>query len=167
MLTMVFAMTLIDLTSLCASFFAGPQRPLPAAGRRSFLEVLSLAHPVWVLVLVASCFLHCAMLFSCFRIYRELRAAGLYPPYSKDPTGGDDVSPFEVVCEPHDVAVSKQCASSRQNELAVCCQCRSASEDKRDSPNNASAEQDDQETLMIDLLMIDRAWSGLVDPLED
>lgn len=120
MMTMVVAMNLVDACSLLAFFAYGAPRPLPSHGR-SYVDVLELVHPVWELVLIASCALNFAVCVSCFRIYRELRAAGLYPPNSKGETPRDAVSPFEVICEAEDVALLAECARTRQDEIAVCC----------------------------------------------
>lgn len=117
MMTMIVAMNLVDGCSLCVFFFYAAPRPLPSHGR-SFMDVFELVHPVWELVLVASCALNFAVCVSCFRIYRELRAAGLYPPNSKGETPRDKISPFEVLCEAEDVALLTECASHRRE---ACC----------------------------------------------
>jgi len=124
MMTMVVAMNLVDACSLLAFFAYAAPRPLPSHGR-SYMDVLELVHPVWELVLIASCALNFAVCVSCFRIYRELRAAGLYPPNSKGEISREAVSAFEVICEAEDVALLAECARSRQEEVKACCSARS------------------------------------------
>lgn len=120
MMTMLVAMNIVDCCSLFAFFVYGAPRPLPSHGR-SFVDVLELVHPVWELVLIASCALNFAVCVSCWRIYRELRVAGLYPPNSKGETPRGSVSPFEVICEAEDVALLAECAVSRQSEVQQFC----------------------------------------------
>jgi len=120
MLTMVVAMNLVDACSLLAFFAYAAPRPLPSRGK-SFVELLQLVHPVWELVLIASCALNFAVGVSCWRIYRELRVAGLYPPNSKGETPREDVSPFEVLCEAEDVALLSECTRTRQDEVSRFC----------------------------------------------
>jgi len=119
MMTMVVAMNLVDACSLLAFFAYAAPRPLPSHGR-SYVDVLELVHPVWELVLIASCALNFAVCVSCFRIYRELRAVGLYPPNAKGETPRDNVSPFEVICEAEDVALLAECARTRNEEFSRC-----------------------------------------------
>jgi len=123
MMTMVVAMNLVDGCSLLAFFAYAAPRPLPSHGR-SYVDVLELVHPVWELVLIASCALNFAVCVSCWRIYRELRAVGLYPPNAKGETPRDAVSPFEVICEAEDVALLAECARTRQDEMSHCCTSR-------------------------------------------
>lgn len=120
MMTMVVAMNVVDCCSLLAFFTYGAPRPLPSHGR-SYVDVLELVHPVWELVLIASCALNFAVCVSCWRIYRELRVAGLYPPNSKGETPREAVSAFEVLCEAEDVALLAECATARHIELSRCC----------------------------------------------
>jgi len=120
MMTMIVAMNLVDGCSLIAFFAYAAPRPLPSHGR-SYVDVLELVHPVWELVLIASCALNFAVCVSCWRIYRELRAAGLYPPNAKGETPREAVSPFEVLCEAEDVALLAECARNRQEDAARCC----------------------------------------------
>lgn len=125
MMTMIVAMNLVDCCSLIAFFCYAAPRPLPSHGR-SYVDVLELVHPVWELVLIASCALNFAVCVSCWRIYRELRAAGLYPPNSKGETPREAVSPFEVLCEAEDVALLSECARTRHEEVSRCCNTSSA-----------------------------------------
>lgn len=120
MMTMVVAMNLVDGCSLLAFFVYAAPRPLPSSGR-SYVDVMELVHPVWELVLIASCAVNFAICVSCWRIYRELRAAGLYPPGAKGETPRESVSPFEVLCEAEDVALLAECTRTRQDELEQCC----------------------------------------------
>lgn len=123
MMTMTVAMNLVDGCSLIAFFAYAAPRPLPSHGR-SYVDVQELVHPVWELVLIASCALNLAVCVSCWRIYRELRAAGLYPPNSKGETARSAVSPFEVLCEAEDVALLAECGQKRREEVGQCCAAR-------------------------------------------
>merc|ERR550537_1560512 len=117
---MVVALNLVDWCSLIAFFAYEAPHPLPAHNH-SYMSVLDLMFPVWELVLIASCALNFAVCVSCWRIYRELRVAGLYPPNSKGETPREAVSPFEVLCEAEDVALLAECSRNRSAELGRCC----------------------------------------------
>lgn len=146
MMTMVVAMNLVDCCSLIAFFAYAAPRPLPAHGR-SYVDVLELVHPVWELVLVASCALNFAVCVSCWRIYRELRAAGLYPPNSKGETPRETVSPFEVLCEAEDVALLAECSRNRHKELTECCHADVNSLDSNEQTVHVSSAPTSQDAL--------------------
>lgn len=120
MMTMVVAMNLVDFCALIGFFVFAAPRPMPAHGK-SYFDVLEFVISIWELVLVASCFLNCAVCVSCWRVYRELRAAGLYPPNAKGEVAHSAVSPFEVLCEAEDVALLAECSRTRQQEVQECC----------------------------------------------
>mmetsp|Transcript_116775 Transcript_116775/g.206709 ORF Transcript_116775/g.206709 Transcript_116775/m.206709 type:complete len:300 (-) Transcript_116775:48-947(-) len=120
MMTMVVAMNLVDLCALVGFFIFAAPLPRPADGH-SYIDVLEFIVSIWELVLVASCFLNCAVCVSCWRVYRELRAAGLYPPNAKGEIARENVSPFEVLCEAEDVELLAECGRSRAGEAAQCC----------------------------------------------
>ncbi|CAK0858717.1 unnamed protein product [Prorocentrum cordatum] len=104
MLTLVFAMTLVDLSALVAYLVVATPRPL-SPDSHSFVDVLEACIGIWEFVLVASVALQVSLCLSTWRVYRGLRKVGLYPPDS-DPTkvgASRDVSVLEVVCEAEDV----------------------------------------------------------------
>jgi len=99
-LTLLFSMCLADASSLASYVaFARPQ-PLEARDR-SLETVLQAMVGPWDLLLFASMALQLALCVCSWRIYQELRLAGLYPP-GQLPMGevfGSYVSLFELVCE--------------------------------------------------------------------
>lgn len=104
MLTLVFAMTLVDLSALVAYLVVATPRPL-SPDSKSFVDVLEACIGIWEFVLVASVALQVSLCLSTWRVYRGLRQVGLYPPDSDPTKVGDsrDVSVLEVVCEAEDV----------------------------------------------------------------
>lgn len=145
MMTMVVAMNLVDWCSLIAFFAYAAPRPLPADGR-SYVDVLELVHPVWEFVLIASCALNFAACVSVWRVYREMRAAGLYPPNAKGATPREAVSAFEVICEAEDVALLAECSRARQKEIEEGCRC-----DARDRKHSAALRHGSQEEIILEL----------------
>jgi len=111
MLTLVFAMYLVDVGTLGAYLIAATPRPLPP-GAASFLDELEAMMGVWEFALIASAALQTALCTSSWRIYRSVRIAGLYPP-GCDPAGvvgkAREVSVLEVMCEAEDVGLLADC----------------------------------------------------------
>lgn len=110
MLTLVFAMALVDMSALAAYLVVATPRPL-APGAKSFVDELEATLGVWEFALVASVALQAALLASSWRVYRQLRMAGLYPPgldvSSLDKT--HTVSILEVMCEAEDLELLTEC----------------------------------------------------------
>lgn len=104
MLTLVFAMTLVDLSALVAYLVVAAPRPL-SPDSKSFVDVLEACIGIWEFVLVASVALQVSLCLSTWRVYRGLRKVGLYPPDSDPTKVGEsrEVSALEVVCEAEDV----------------------------------------------------------------
>lgn len=110
MLTLVFAMSLVDISALGAYLVVATPRPL-APGARSYVDALEACVGVWEFALVASVALQMALCASSWRVYRELRMTGLYPPGS-DPAGVGkirEISVMEVMCEAEDVELLADC----------------------------------------------------------
>jgi len=110
MLTLVFAMCLVDIGALGAYLVVATPQPLPP-GAASFLDELEAMMGVWEFALIASAALQTALCTSSWRIYRSLRMAGLYPP-GNDPAGtgkAREVSVLEVMCEAEDVGLLADC----------------------------------------------------------
>lgn len=122
MVTMLFSMCLADVGALLAYLaFAAPQPR--AAGEHAWLEVLRASVGSWEFVLFSSVALQLALCTCSWRIYRELRATGLYPPGMK-PVGLEpieDVSCLELVCEIDDARrAHRACHDGRASSLSVC-----------------------------------------------
>mmetsp|Transcript_46176 Transcript_46176/g.91534 ORF Transcript_46176/g.91534 Transcript_46176/m.91534 type:complete len:384 (+) Transcript_46176:68-1219(+) len=118
MLTLVFAMSLVDISALGAYLVVATPRPLPP-GAASFLDELEAMIGVWEFALIASVALQSALCASSWRIYRSLRMAGLYPPGS-DPAGigkAREVSVLEVMCEAEDVELLADCEMNCDSSL--------------------------------------------------
>lgn len=118
MLTLVFAMSLVDISALGAYLVVATPRPLPP-GAASFLDELEAMIGVWEFALIASVALQTALCASSWRIYRSLRMAGLYPPGS-DPAGigkAREVSVLEVMCEAEDVELLADCEMNCDSSL--------------------------------------------------
>merc|ERR1719291_434088 len=79
MLTLVFAMSLVDISALGAYLVIARPRPL-SPGARSYVDALEACMGVWEFAIVASVFLQLVLCTSSWRIYRELRVNGVYPP---------------------------------------------------------------------------------------
>jgi len=110
MLTLVFAMSLVDISALGAYLVVATPRPL-SPGAKSYIDLLEACVGVWEFALVASVALQMALCASSWRVYRELRLAGLYPPGS-DPAGASkirEISIMEVMCEAEDVELLADC----------------------------------------------------------
>eukprot|EP00408_Alexandrium_pacificum_P039595 CAMPEP_0171271246 /NCGR_PEP_ID=MMETSP0790-20130122/61131_1 /TAXON_ID=2925 /ORGANISM="Alexandrium catenella, Strain OF101" /LENGTH=245 /DNA_ID=CAMNT_0011740119 /DNA_START=14 /DNA_END=748 /DNA_ORIENTATION=- len=117
MLTLVFAMALVDFSALCAFLVIATPRPL-APGARSILDVLEAAIGAWEFALVGSVAFQIALCACSWRVYRDLRQAGLYPP-GTDPGAKDKiktVSCLEVVCDAEDVEYMSECITPRPKE---------------------------------------------------
>lgn len=115
MLTLVFAMALVDASALCAYLVIATPRPL-APGARSYLDMLEACIGAWEFALVGSVAFQTALCACSWRVYRELREAGLYPP-GTDPAGVGtkirEVSCMEVVCDAEDVEYISNCTNPR------------------------------------------------------
>lgn len=110
MLTLVFAMSLVDISALGAYLVVATPRPL-SPGAKSYVDALEACVGVWEWALVASVALQMALCASSWRVYRELRMTGLYPPGS-DPAGVGkirEISVMEVMCEAEDVELLADC----------------------------------------------------------
>jgi hypothetical protein len=110
MLTLVFAMSLVDISAFVAYLVVATPQPL-SPGAKSFVDVLQACIGVWEFALVASVALQVSLCISTWRIYKELRVVGLYPPDSDPAKVGTprQVSVMEVVCEAEDVEVLSNC----------------------------------------------------------
>jgi len=122
MLTLVFAMCLVDVCAFAAYLVVATPRPVSPGSLRDsrwarFLDSMEANLGIWEFALVASVALQVALCISSWRIYKELRMAGLYPPgQDVDRAKVKDVSILEVVCEAEDVALLSEC------RLGNCCQ---------------------------------------------
>jgi len=109
-LTLVFAMSCTDGILLCAFIVLGFPRKLLENGTLRF-QVLEASFGVWDILLFASAPLQLALVASLWRVYRELRKAGVYPPGS-DPlveVQKRDISMLEVMCEVEDAEAIENC----------------------------------------------------------
>lgn len=110
MMTLIFAMTVVDMGALCAFLLVATPRPL-SPGARSIIDVAEATVGVWDWALLASVALQLSLLTSCWRVYKELRMNGLYPPGSLPAglTKIEDVSILEMCCEADDVKFITEC----------------------------------------------------------
>jgi len=118
MLTLVFAMSLVDISALGAYLVVATPRPL-SPGAKSYVDALEACVGVWEFALVASVALQMALCASCWRVYRELRMNGLYPP-GVDPAGVGklrEISIMEVMCEAEDVELLADCEVNCEDSL--------------------------------------------------
>jgi len=109
-LTLVFAMSCTDGILLCAFIVLGFPGKLLENGTLRF-QVLEASFGVWDILLFASAPLQLALVASLWRVYRELRKAGVYPPGS-DPlveVQKRDISMLEVMCEVEDAEAIENC----------------------------------------------------------
>jgi len=117
-LTLIFALTCVELGALFSYCFVGAPRPF-SPGRKTVLVVAEAYLTLWECTLAASTALQVCLLISCWRIYRELRRNGLYPLGTPPAGFGQDiqeVSVFEMLCEVEDVNRIKS------GKCALCCQ---------------------------------------------
>jgi len=115
MLTLVFAMALVDASALCAYLVIATPQPLPQ-GARSYLDMLEACVGAWEFALVGSVAFQTALCTCSWRVYRSLRQAGLYPPGSDIAANGGkirEVSCMEVVCDAEDVEYLSNCTHPR------------------------------------------------------
>lgn len=111
MMTLIFAMTVVDMGAFFAFLLMATPRPL-SPGARSYLDVAEACIGVWDLALLASVALQVGLLTSCWRVYKELRVNGLYPPGTLPSGMGvkiEEVSLLEVCCEAEDVKFLSEC----------------------------------------------------------
>jgi len=115
MLTLVFAMSLVDICALGAYCVVATPRPLSPEAR-SYADALEACVGAWEFALVASVALELALCASSWRVYRELRVSGLYPPGAFPTKAGKakGVSVMEMMCEAEDVEF---CRGSCENVL--------------------------------------------------
>jgi len=105
MMTLIFAMAVVDIGALFAFLLVATPRPL-SEGAHSFIDKAEASIGVWDLALLASVAFQVALLLSCWRVYKELRVNGLYPPGTLPAGMGgkiEEVSLLEVCCEADDV----------------------------------------------------------------
>mmetsp|Transcript_94887 Transcript_94887/g.171343 ORF Transcript_94887/g.171343 Transcript_94887/m.171343 type:complete len:307 (+) Transcript_94887:61-981(+) len=105
MLTLVFAMCMVDLSAFGAYLLVATPRPL-APGSRSIVDVMEAVLGVWEWALLASVSLQLALCVSCWRVYRELRMAGLYAPDRPADVATrktTEISVMEIMCEAEDI----------------------------------------------------------------
>mmetsp|Transcript_27514 Transcript_27514/g.69083 ORF Transcript_27514/g.69083 Transcript_27514/m.69083 type:complete len:330 (+) Transcript_27514:136-1125(+) len=112
MVTLVFSMCLADIGALLA--YLAIARPAPlSAEEKSLADVLEACIGVWEFLLFASVAMQMALCLCSWRVYRELRMTGLYPPGGRPLGVGNivEVSCLELVCEADDASrISSQCA---------------------------------------------------------
>jgi len=111
MMTLIFAMAVVDVGALFAFLLVATPRPL-SPGARSYMDVGEAWIGVWDLALLASVALQVGLLMSCWRVYKELRVNGLYPPGTLPAGMGgkiEEVSLLEVCCEADDVKFLNEC----------------------------------------------------------
>lgn len=135
MMTVAATLCFVDIASLLAFWAYAAPRPLHAPDRSS-LELLEVACPVWELVLFASCTLNFSVCVLVWRIYKELRLVGLYPPGAQI-VPLESVSPLEIVFEEEELALLGECA---EDPAAKCNadQCRPAFCSPESAPSVAS-----------------------------
>lgn len=105
MLTLVFAMSLVDLSAFGAYLLVATPRPL-APGSRSLVDVMEAVLGVWEWALLGSVSLQLALCTSSWRIYRALRMAGLYAPDKPADVAREktkEISMLEIMCEAEDI----------------------------------------------------------------
>eukprot|EP00933_Yihiella_yeosuensis_P032512 TRINITY_DN26103_c0_g1_i1.p1 TRINITY_DN26103_c0_g1~~TRINITY_DN26103_c0_g1_i1.p1 ORF type:complete len:290 (+),score=48.74 TRINITY_DN26103_c0_g1_i1:78-947(+) len=105
MLTLVFAMTLVDICSMSAYLLVATPRPL-APGAKSLIDEMEAILGVWEFAMLSSVALQLSLCMSSWRIYRQLRMAGLYAPDSPADVAKDkakEISVLEIVCEADDI----------------------------------------------------------------
>eukprot|EP00929_Paragymnodinium_shiwhaense_P055024 TRINITY_DN27598_c0_g2_i1.p1 TRINITY_DN27598_c0_g2~~TRINITY_DN27598_c0_g2_i1.p1 ORF type:complete len:258 (-),score=37.12 TRINITY_DN27598_c0_g2_i1:283-1056(-) len=130
--SMVFAMFVVDVGGLISYLIVAPPHALPPAWR-SFFERAQATAGVWELLLLASVASQLALLLNAWRIYRVLRLLGLYPPGNSLLAKGTkvpEVSMLEVICEAEDIALL--------SEYGAKCNC--SAPPARESTAPASAE---------------------------
>eukprot|EP00928_Gymnodinium_smaydae_P042076 TRINITY_DN28391_c0_g1_i1.p1 TRINITY_DN28391_c0_g1~~TRINITY_DN28391_c0_g1_i1.p1 ORF type:complete len:249 (+),score=49.24 TRINITY_DN28391_c0_g1_i1:119-865(+) len=119
--TMVCAMLIVDTLSLVAYCFMAPPRPMPP-GFVPLPDKLENLFGSWESILLGSVALEFALVTAAWRIYRELRLQGLYPPGSDALAKNkvvDHVSVMEVFCEAEDIALLSDCGARHCGTLAA------------------------------------------------
>mmetsp|Transcript_7027 Transcript_7027/g.18265 ORF Transcript_7027/g.18265 Transcript_7027/m.18265 type:complete len:206 (-) Transcript_7027:83-700(-) len=104
LLTLVFAMTLVSVSSFVAFLWIATPRPV-SQGSRSWLDLMEANATAWEFTLLASVALNVVLCKVSWGVYRALRLTGLYPP-GMEPVGLGrirTVSPWEVFCEAEDL----------------------------------------------------------------
>eukprot|EP00929_Paragymnodinium_shiwhaense_P004708 TRINITY_DN10582_c0_g1_i1.p1 TRINITY_DN10582_c0_g1~~TRINITY_DN10582_c0_g1_i1.p1 ORF type:complete len:256 (+),score=43.11 TRINITY_DN10582_c0_g1_i1:173-940(+) len=116
MLTMVFAMMTLDASGLAAYLVLAPHRPEEPGSASVFMKLVAIID-VWELLFFASVSLEMALATACWRVYRELRVTGLYPPSLESLAKGEKVeyvSMLELVCEPDDIKAMSTCCQAEE-----------------------------------------------------
>mmetsp|Transcript_22406 Transcript_22406/g.64417 ORF Transcript_22406/g.64417 Transcript_22406/m.64417 type:complete len:292 (-) Transcript_22406:54-929(-) len=108
--TIICSMCVIDIAAFASFCLMDAPRPLAPETPKSPLTILEAVLGVWDLALLASVALELALCASTWRLYKELRVVGLYPPGSNPARGmkGDEVSLMELVCEVEDAKYLQQ-----------------------------------------------------------
>jgi hypothetical protein len=113
LLTLVFAMTLVSISSFVAFLIIATPHPV-SQGTRSYLDLLEANATAWEFTLIGSVALDIALCKASWKVYKELRLTGLYPP-GVEPVGIGrirEVSPLEVFCEAEDLECLSSCNQS-------------------------------------------------------
>jgi len=91
MVTMLFSLGLVDVSGLLAFLYMAPRRPF-APGFVSIYERLEAVAGVWEMLFFASVALQLTLLTASWRIYKQMRLAGLYPPGNDSIAKGETLS---------------------------------------------------------------------------
>ncbi|CAK0819779.1 unnamed protein product [Prorocentrum cordatum] len=111
-------MSALDTCALGAYLVIATPRPLQSD--RSLLEELEASLGVWEFALLASVALQMSLCAATWRVYKELRSTGLYPPGSNLAAVGRmrEVPFMEVMCETEDMELITECISPYGDMLA-------------------------------------------------
>lgn len=104
LMSVIVSMVFLDIGTLVLSLLTIMPRPSPR--NMAYFEVAQQKFGAWEGMAVASVALQFTLLVCAFRIYKEFRTAGAYPPSALPPSDGAvriTVSPLEIVCEPETV----------------------------------------------------------------
>lgn len=101
MLTATFLILFMSVLGLCVHLSQALPQPV-ACCAPSYLDAFQATISIWEMALVASVATQIALLVSCWRLYRNMRVVGLYPPGRNRNVDPARVSVLEMVCDESD-----------------------------------------------------------------
>lgn len=124
LVTATVAMLVIDTGALVGCFVVAAPRPTHQAP--SYLADVRARLDLWLCLLCASAALQLAACVTAWRVYREMRQSGLYPPgvdtLAKSHMVMQQVSLMEAVCEAEDVELLTDIEARFEEGLQESCQ---------------------------------------------